>query len=68
LEPPPQKAFAIALDKPMIAINSLKSLAALVETDSELICPMFDAMRMEVYAALFDKSLKEIQKTAGDCN
>ncbi len=58
------KGLCFALDKPMIAINSLKSLAALVETDSDLICPMFDAMRMEVYAALFDKSLKEIQKTA----
>jgi tRNA threonylcarbamoyladenosine biosynthesis protein TsaB len=57
------KGLCYALDKPLIAINSLKSLAALVETNCDLICPMFDAMRMEVYAALFDQSLKEIQKT-----
>jgi tRNA threonylcarbamoyladenosine biosynthesis protein TsaB len=57
------KGLCYALDKPLIAINSLKSLAALVETNCDLICPMFDAMRMEVYAALFDRSLKEIQKT-----
>lgn len=57
------KGLCYALDKPLIAINSLKSLAALVETNCDLICPMFDAMRMEVYAAVFDKSLQEIQKT-----
>lgn len=57
------KGLCYALDKPLIAINSLKSLAALVDTDCDLICPMFDAMRMEVYAALFDKRLVEVQKT-----
>jgi tRNA threonylcarbamoyladenosine biosynthesis protein TsaB len=57
------KGLCYALDKPLIAINSLKSLAALVQTECDLICPMFDAMRMEVYAATFDKSLKEIQNT-----
>lgn len=57
------KGLCYALDIPLIAINSLKSLAALSKTECDLICPMFDAMRMEVYAAIFDKSLKEIQKT-----
>ena len=58
------KGLCYALDIPLIAVNSLKSMAALIRTEVDLICPMFDAMRMEVYAALFDKQLHEIEKTA----
>jgi tRNA threonylcarbamoyladenosine biosynthesis protein TsaB len=57
------KGLCYALDKPLVAVNSLKALAALVTTDADYICPMFDAMRMEVYSALFDKSLHELHKT-----
>lgn len=31
--------------------------------EEALLCPMIDARRMEVYAALYDRSLKEIQPT-----
>jgi len=57
------KGLCYALDIPLIAVNSLQSLAALAPKKTDLICPLFDAMRMEVYAALFDQSLNEIQKT-----
>ena len=63
------KGLCYALGIPLLAIDSLRSLAAcLVEeveagiTDIEeweraVLCPMIDARRMEVYAELFDTSL-----------
>lgn len=57
------KGLCYALDKPLLAINSLKSLAALVSNPEDLICPMFDAMRMEVYAAFFDGALNAFKPT-----
>lgn len=61
------KGFCYALDKPLIAINTLKSMAAgmasLSHEENLLLCPMIDARRMEVYAAVFDTSLNEIRVT-----
>ncbi len=62
------KGFCYALDKPLIAINTLQAMAAgmIGKTKSPeqfLFCPMIDARRMEVYAAVFDAGLKEIKKT-----
>ena len=34
--------------------------------DGALLCPMIDARRMEVYAALYDRSLKEVRETRAD--
>lgn len=34
--------------------------------DNALLCPMIDARRMEVYAALFDRALKPIRDTRAD--
>lgn len=34
--------------------------------DAALLCPMLDARRMEVYAAIFDRSLREIRPTQAD--
>ena len=58
------KGLAYGLNVPVIGISSLKSLANLAEPISEdvLICPMFDARRMEVYTALFDTNLSSISK------
>lgn len=60
------KGICFALDKPLIAINSLKSLAALKKIENGLICPMFDARRKEVYMALFDKDLNEQMPTKAE--
>ncbi len=61
------KGFCYALDKPLIAINTLKAMAAgmakLVKGENFLLCPMIDARRMEVYAAVFNTELEEIKPT-----
>ena len=50
------KGFCYALNKPLIAIDTLQAMAlgmSKVE-QSSLYCPMIDARRMEVYTALYD--------------
>ena len=47
------KGFCYALDIPLIAIDTLKSLASQVVIPNGLIVPMIDARRMEVYSAVF---------------
>jgi tRNA threonylcarbamoyladenosine biosynthesis protein TsaB len=63
------KGLCYALDKPFIAIDTLKSLAwqALqqlkqqrADTENIILCPMLDARRMEVYTAMFDNELQLI--------
>lgn len=54
------KGLCFALNIPLIAVSTLEIVAfAVKEEASNLICPMIDARRMEVFAALYDKSLKE---------
>ena len=52
------KGFCFALDKPLIAISTLQSMAnkpSLKEnTGNVLLCPMIDARRMEVYCAFYN--------------
>lgn len=64
------KGLSYALDKPIIAIDTLKALAwqALqkcklenISLHNSLFCPMLDARRMEVYTALYNHQLNEIQ-------
>lgn len=55
------KGLCYALHKPLICIPTLEMMAyAARHTSAELICPMIDARRMEVYAAIYDKKLQEI--------
>ncbi|RZK72524.1 MAG: tRNA (adenosine(37)-N6)-threonylcarbamoyltransferase complex dimerization subunit type 1 TsaB [Pedobacter sp.] len=58
------KGLCFALDKPLIAIDTLQMMAAGFMIDqpdySGLICPMIDARRMEVFTGLYDKDLKEV--------
>lgn len=55
------KGFCYALQIPLITISSLRLLAASVKQHAnELICPLIDARRMEVYAAVYDKEINEI--------
>ncbi|WP_422361465.1 tRNA (adenosine(37)-N6)-threonylcarbamoyltransferase complex dimerization subunit type 1 TsaB [Reichenbachiella sp.] len=61
------KGLCLALDIPLIAVNTLEAMAYQMyrrSTDDILYCPMLDARRMEVYAALFDKNFKSIKPTA----
>ncbi len=57
------KGLCYALNIPLICISTLEILAKSVQYEAiELICPMIDARRMEVYTALYDKSLQQIKQ------
>ena len=61
------KGLCYALDKPLLAVNTLLAMAWQVqryrpEADT-LLCPLLDARRMEVYAAVFTGGLVEVQPT-----
>ena len=61
------KGLCYALDIPLIAVNTLEAMASrvvkqvLVDRENTLLCPMIDARRMEVFTALYDYQLNEIE-------
>ncbi|WP_183579930.1 tRNA (adenosine(37)-N6)-threonylcarbamoyltransferase complex dimerization subunit type 1 TsaB [Mucilaginibacter sp. X5P1] len=66
------KGLCFALDKPLIAIETLEAMAygvindAQIINDEMLLCPMIDARRMEVYTALFNGEGEQVQATAAE--
>ena len=61
------KGLCYALGKPLISISTLRSLAFSIHNSQLAIhnsfsCPMIDARRMEVYCAMYDEKLNEIEK------
>ena len=59
------KGFCFALDIPLIALNSLEILVqGVTQAEVELIIPMMDARRMEVYTAIFDGNKNWINQTS----
>jgi len=66
------KGLCFALDKPLIAIETLAAMAdGLVEQHSfestdHLLCPMIDARRMEVFTAMFDAMGNKLKPTAAE--
>jgi tRNA threonylcarbamoyladenosine biosynthesis protein TsaB len=69
------KGLCYALDKPLMAIPTLKSMAAgMAETEIvkhhassvTVLCPMIDARRMEVFSAVFGCGLEEIIETRAE--
>jgi tRNA threonylcarbamoyladenosine biosynthesis protein TsaB len=64
------KGLCYGLDKPLIAVETLQAMAdgmaALIQDEDILLCPMIDARRMEVYTALFDAKGNRIQPTAAE--
>ncbi|HEY9195706.1 MAG TPA: tRNA (adenosine(37)-N6)-threonylcarbamoyltransferase complex dimerization subunit type 1 TsaB, partial [Mucilaginibacter sp.] len=67
------KGLCFALDKPLIAVETLEAMAGGVISDvnanvgsNMLLCPMIDARRMEVYCAVFNAAGKKIRATAAD--
>lgn len=59
------KGLCYALDKPLIAINTLQAMALQLAPlfPGYLFCPMIDARRMEVYAAVLNENNAFIQET-----
>lgn len=62
------KGICYALEKPLITVSSLATLANITQqnfpTENAVYCPMIDARRMEVYTAIYDNNglqLSEIQ-------
>ncbi len=67
------KGLCYALDKPLIAIDTLEAMAHgvianknIIVYDNTLLCPMIDARRMEVYTALFDAYGNNVKPTAAE--
>ncbi len=63
------KGLCYGLDIPLIALPTLKILASnchCARNDTPLLCPMIDARRMEVYAAIYDENLQEIRPVQAD--
>jgi tRNA threonylcarbamoyladenosine biosynthesis protein TsaB len=55
------KGLCYALQKPLITVSTLKMMAvAAIDASTDLLCPMIDARRMEVFTAVYDHSLVEI--------
>jgi tRNA threonylcarbamoyladenosine biosynthesis protein TsaB len=52
------KGLCYALEIPLIAIDTLKTLASQVSIKEGLIIPMIDARRMEVYSAIFNPNFE----------
>lgn len=53
------KGLCYALDIPLIAIDTLQTLARKVKQTDGCIVPMIDARRMEVYSAIFDANYEQ---------
>lgn len=62
------KGLCYALSLPMIAVNTLESIACLAQNKhpNSNICAMIDARRMEVFSTLFDKDFNVIKALSAD--
>lgn len=65
------KGICYAADVPLMAIDTLEAMAYGMKlklgsqlAENDLLIPMIDARRMEVYAAVFDANLNKIEDTA----
>lgn len=57
------KGLCFALHIPLITINTLEMMAhAIKENEGDIVCPLIDARRMEVFMAAYNKSMQEIIK------
>ncbi len=64
------KGLCYAIGKPLIAVPTLEAMAAgmrvRIGAETALFCPMLDARRMEVYCAVYDHHLQEVQETRAE--
>jgi len=57
------KGICFALNKPLISLNTLLVMANAAKDESaDLLCPMIDARRMEVFTAIYTKGLKVVKE------
>lgn len=60
------KGLCFALEKPLISIPTLQSLAFQIKDFEGLIIPLLDARRMEVYSAVYNSKYCEERKTLAE--
>lgn len=56
------KGLCFSFEKPLISVETLKSLAHSLIIEEGRILPMLDARRMEVYAAVYNEHYEEIRE------
>ena len=57
------KGICFALEKPLLTVNTLLVMAnAIKDHEADLLCPMIDARRMEVFTSLYTKELKSVKE------
>lgn len=66
------KGICYGRDLKLVGVPTLELLCVpvllreMVKEDDALLCPMLDARRMEVYAQVFDRALKEVREIRAD--
>lgn len=61
------KGLCYALGIPLISVSTLKSMASQVKIKKdEVLIPVLDARRMEVYSSVFDAELNEVRETKAE--
>ena len=66
------KGICYARDLKLISVPTLELLCVPIllthdeMEDNALLCPMIDARRMEVYSAIYDRSLKQVREVGAD--
>ena len=66
------KGICYGRDLKLISVPTLELMCVpvllreMIQEDDALLCPMLDARRMEVYAGLYDRSLKTIREVSAD--
>ncbi|MBI5598135.1 MAG: tRNA (adenosine(37)-N6)-threonylcarbamoyltransferase complex dimerization subunit type 1 TsaB [Deltaproteobacteria bacterium] len=61
------KGLGWALEKPVIGVSTLEALAMNAPYGNLRVCPVLDARKKEVYAAVFTSSGRGVERIAGDC-
>ena len=66
------KGICYGRDLKLISVPTLELMCVpvllreVIQEENALLCPMLDARRMEVYAALYDRSLKMVREVSAD--
>ncbi|MBO0342621.1 tRNA (adenosine(37)-N6)-threonylcarbamoyltransferase complex dimerization subunit type 1 TsaB [Flagellimonas profundi] len=61
------KGLCFSLDLPLISIPTLQSMAHQVQLEpGEMVIPVLDARRMEVYSCVYDNNYQEIRETRAE--
>lgn len=60
------KGLCFVLDKPLISVDTLQSMAFSINVDKGFLAPMLDARRMEVYSAVFNPTGALLRETRAE--